>query len=405
MRRALALVRPYADVALRPTGARLIAAAFAVDFAFVLVFIVALQSLLRHQYLGGHYLPALALSGYAAGKLTLQAPAGRLVDWMGARGAAMTAVSAVLVAQALLAFGETQPLLLLACAFAYGGASPCFWPAAYDGVNRSFGPEQRALMTSALSAATGAGMAAALVVGALLPDSFPLAGALAVACGGAVLSLPLVAGIPAGKLPPARRRPGGVAASSRVVSAAAVMLAQSAAVAALVAVFRAFGAEALRITFRTEVIALAGPAAATGAGVLAAGLAGQRLPRGAVLAPAFLVAGTALLVLGGATSALLALGASTVAAFGLGLGIPTTTALVLDVARGAGAGRVFGIVLTFEGLGHVAGPLIAGLVGDAGHAVQAAGCMLLFAVAVSALVFLDARSNPAVEVGLAGEAP
>jgi hypothetical protein len=399
------LARPYAETALRPAGARLVAAAFAVDFAFVLVFVVALQSLLRHQYLGSHYLPALALSAYAAGKLTLQAPAGHLVDRVGARAAAVMAVGAVLVAQAVLAFGEAAPLLVLPCAFLYGGAGACFWPALYDGVNRGFAAEQRSLMTSALGIATGAGMAAALAVGAVLPGSFPFAGGLALACGGAALSLPLVAGITGGERPVVQRRPQGAAASGRVVSAAAVMLAQSAAVAALVAVFRAFGAEALHITFRTEVIALAVPGAALGAGILAAGLASQRLPRGAVLSPAFMVSGTALLVLGGASNALLALGVSTTAAFGLGFAIPTTTALVLDAARGTSAGRVLGVVLTFEGLGHVMGPLVAGLIGDPGLAVQAAGCMLLFAMAVSALLFLDARSGAAIEVGLAGETP
>ncbi|HEY7374009.1 MAG TPA: MFS transporter, partial [Polyangia bacterium] len=323
------------------------------DFAVVFVFLVSLQTFFRHQYFDGRYLPALALSAYAAGKLVLQAPAGRLTDRFGVAGAATLALVAMLLSQVALILAGGAPEVVLPCAFAYGAASAALWPAIYAGVTASFVAEKRAPITSALTVATGAGMAAALALGVALPASFPFAAAVAVACAAVALSLPLFAGSEGDALlPPATddKREARGSIDRRVLGAGVVMLAQSAAIAGLVSVFREFGRDVLAISFRTEVLGVAAPGAALVLGIVLAGIAGHRFGRGALLPPAFLLAGAALLAVGGASDGLSALVPATFAGLGLGVAMPSTTAFVMDVSDGAKAGAVFGAVLTFEGL-------------------------------------------------------
>jgi DHA1 family tetracycline resistance protein-like MFS transporter len=409
MRRVDGLVRPYVESMLAPGARKLLAAAFLVDFAFVFVFLVGLQSFFRHQYYDGRYLPALALSAYAGGKLLLQAPGGRLTDRFGWGGATTAALAAILGAQASMLLGIPAPPAVLLCAFAYGAASAVFWPAIYAGAAEEFEPAARTRITSGLTVATGAGMAAALALGAILPSSFPFAAAAAIACLAVAGALPLFSGA-RGK-PSRPETPRGQAArigavfDRRIAAAGAIMLAQSAAIAGLVSVFRAFGRDSLDVSFRAEVLGLAPAGAALGLGLVLAGVAGHRLGRGFMLPPAFLCAGIALLVLGGASEPLLALPVAALAALGLGVAVPSTTALVMDVAHGDRAGAVFGAVLTFEGLGHVAGPLAAGIPGDPGIAVQACGCLLLAAMVLAAWLAADSRAPAATEAVLAGELP
>ncbi len=121
MRPRTAAIRAYVAAALRPAARRLLAAAFLVDFAFVFVFIVAMQDFLTGQRYRGLYLPALALSAYGAGKLAVQVAAGRLVDRLGWTQAAKLSLAGILAAQLLLlAATASRPLLLPAFAHLRG---------------------------------------------------------------------------------------------------------------------------------------------------------------------------------------------------------------------------------------------------------------------------------------------
>jgi MFS family permease len=405
--RITGLAREYGAAVVRRDAWRLVAAAFFIDFAFVFVFLVCLQSLFRQPYYGGHYLPALALSAYAAGKLAFQALGGRLLDRCGWPRTGAIAVAAMLWSQVLLLSAVKASPVVLPCAFAYGAASAFVWPAIYAGTGSVVSAGERPLVTSALTIATGSGIVAALGLGLLLPTSIPFAAAIGLACAMLSPALPLFATAYPGvqrsnKQPRSRALDMARLLDRRRACAAVIVLVQSAAVAGLVAVFRAFGEQVLGLGFHAELTGLLLPGAALGAGIVIAGLAGRVVGPRAVLSPAFLVSGLSLLALGGTTEWPLALAAASIGGAGLGLALPTTTALVIDLAQGTRAGVIFGAIFTFEGLGQVAGPLLAGLPRDPATAVQISGCLLLAGALGAGLLLLDVRAADA-GVALAGE--
>ncbi len=386
-----AAISAYVAAALRPAAGRLLAAAFLVDFAFVFVFIVAMQDFLTGQHYRGLYLPALSLSAYGAGKLIVQVAAGRLVDRLGWTKAARLSLAGILAAQLLLLAATASRPLLLPLSVTYGAFSALFWPALYAGISGEVAPADRDRLTSALTLVSGAGMALAFGAGFVLPGAFAFSRATLIATVPVALAALLFAAAraPAGSRP--RPEPGGAvswraAIDRRVRAGATIMFLQSAAIAALVSAFRAYGRDALGVSFRTEVIGLAPVAAAFGLGALISGIAARAEgpPLRLRLALAFLLTALPLFWAATVSDGLLALALVTISAFFLGVAVPATTALVLEVASGARMGSALGIILTLEGLGHVCGPLAVGVLGGPGLALAAAAVFLLVASGTAA---------------------
>ena len=363
-----------------PEVRRLILYVYIVDASFGLLFMVALQSYLDVQRLAGLSLPGLALALFAAGKLSTQYIASTLTDRAGPRAGLLAGLGAYAVSLIAFLFGLHAAALLLIASFIYGVGSATVWPALLAQAGQ-IGLERRARLTGAMSAATGCGLASALVVGFVLPTGFPfwpIALVDLVVIGGLLLATLVHPGLRSPEPHPDDRvrHEGASGRTPAVIGVGAIFFLQATAGSALLSVFRSLGQEILHVSLRWQIAMFMPAFAAVAIGVLIAGLVGHRTSRPTILSLASAGAALALLGLAESHTAVVSLGLLYAGAMALGLALPTTTAAALDAAGGRSA-AAFGLILTFEGVGHIVGPAVSAVLVDV-RLVLAFVAMLMF---------------------------
>jgi hypothetical protein len=161
-----------------------------------------------------------------------------------------------------------------------------------------------------------------------------------------------------------------------------VVVMQSAAIGAMMSIFRAIGRDLLDVSLREQMVLFVGPAAGFAVGVFGAGLLGGVVGRRNLLAFAFgigCVSFVALPAVDGLAPAVLLL---TTGCLGLGMALPTTTATSFDLARET-PGVAFGFLLTLEGLGHAMGPAGGAMFGNVEGTLVFIGALLAAAFLAS----------------------
>jgi MFS family permease len=367
----------------RADSRRLLLLVFVIDALFAFVFLIALQSYFQPQRMAGTAVPGLALALFGAGKLASQYVAGRHSDAGGARAALQLALLAIAGSFAILLFAEPAPVLVIPAALAYGVGSATVWPALYVEA-QALPVESRAQLASAMTLTTGAGLAAALALGAILPSDLRFS--LALGGGGLLLVVAFIAtlGVPERRMTAetTTRVSAGLLASPPALLVGATYFFEAAAIGALLSIFRTVGLQVLHVSLRQETLLLLPACACFGAGVLVAGVAGESIGRARLLALGLGLAGVAFLGAGQASGREIALVSLCAGGFGLGMSLPMTTAAALDAARSL-PGTTFGFVLTLEGLGHVAGPALSAGLANVDATLALAGVLLLAACAAA----------------------
>jgi MFS family permease len=364
-----------------PEARRLLLTVFVVDGSFGLLFIVAIQAYLEPQRLHGVSIPGLTLALFAAGKLSSQYLASGLTDKWGPRPALVAGLAASALSLTGFLFATQIPLLLVPASFVYGVGSATLWPALLVQAKR-VPKERRAHFTGAMTITTGLSEAAALTAGFVLPSGFPF-WAVALFELVAICGVLLVVLASANASPPERAaghphkaRVNAWWVNCGVVLVGIIYFLEAAAISALLSVFRSVGQDLFHVSLRRQILLLTPAGLAFGAGILAAGVLGQRFSRPALLSLASAISSAALLGLVGATGRELAVALLTLASLGLGLALPTTTAAALDVA-GARPGPILGFLLSFESVGHIVGPAVGALLVDVREVLAFVAVLLL----------------------------
>jgi MFS family permease len=397
MRALVNLISDWLRLARSPRARPYLLVTFLVDSAFIFVFLVAIQSYLPEQHGGEASLPGYALAAYGGAKLAAQLFGGRFADWVGARRGLLTGLILVLIGQAFFFAAAATPKIALPAAAVYGLGAAVLWPAIYALASTTFAPTERAKLTSAMMLTTGAALVTGLGMGLVLPAKFPYTAAVALALAVVVLAFVSAAPLrprgeqqvlsgPAGSLRDVARS----ALKPQRLAFAAVMLLQTAAVGALLAVFRSYGRDVLDLSFRQELLLLA-PAAVLGAGaVVAGGVLADRVGRAPLLAFGFLVTGVAVWFLSSITNPGVVILLAAAGGIGYGLALPSVAATAMDLAHALGRGTLLAWFMAIEGLGHTAGPALgAWLNGIEGTAAVLRVAAALFAgVAPAALALL-----------------
>ncbi|TMB98544.1 MAG: MFS transporter [Chloroflexi bacterium] len=380
--RLFAAVRAWLSLFRSPRARPYLVVTLAVDSALVFVFLVAVQSYLPEDYGGGAALPGYALAAYGVSKLGGQFLAGRLVDRISAIRALKAGAGLILAGQIALFGAALTPALVIPAAALYGFGGATVWPAVYAMAAAEFAQEERGKLSSGLTMTSGAAIALALAAGFVLPTSFPYAAAIALSlCGGIVAFVAARSfrqtAIPAGSemasLKEGHEPLRGLVIKilhPRRLTFSLMLVLQSALLAGLLAVFRAYGRDLLGVNFREEALMLA-PAGAAGAlAVIVGGSLSDRVGRIPVLGGGYLIACFSIWLLSAATAPAAAAPLAAGAAFGLGLALPSVNALSIDLSRTSGAGSLLGWFLTMEGVGYALGPAGAGWINEsAGVAV------------------------------------
>jgi predicted MFS family arabinose efflux permease len=374
-----------------PSGRRILLLTFLVDAPFAFLYLIALQTYFPEQTLWGTPLPGLCLALFGAGKLAAQYAGGRLTDRLGLRAATAAGLTLIVGAQAGLFASSAVTVLVLPASLAYGAGSAVIWPAVYARASR-FQADARAQIAAAMTVTTGASVAGAFALGLVLPESFSfgvaVAGTLVVVVVALALSYfgadeasePAVvdADEPAAAIVGLR----DVFANPSLLRLGCVYLLISAAMGALLSVFRAIGRDLFGVSLREEMLLLLPACAGFALGVALAGLLGDVAGRRNLLGLAFGSAAVAFLALSSSGSTAVSVALLAVGCFGLGLAVPTTTATSLDLARDV-PGATFGFLLTLEGLGHALGPAAGALFGGVEGVMTLIGALLAAAFVAS----------------------
>ena len=377
---SLTLARPIASqrVHLEPLLSRRVrpsaGLAFCIDAGLIFVLFVAVQSYLPEHHRTSAALAGYVLAAYGAAKLAGQFGAGRLIDRIRPRRGLALGLCLTTAGQAamLLAALRTEAAIPAAAIYGIGGA--VVWPSIFAIAAEDFAESERARLSSAMTAATGAAVAAALGLGFILPQGFPYEVAIMLAMAGALGAFYFARGLPeASDLPNTEEWPAiGLARtmiSGQRLAFSLIIFLQAAILGAILAIFRGYGADILHTSLRNELLLLMPAGAAGACAVLAGGSLADRYGRIPVLGAGYLLVTFSIwgLSTSGYTPAVIVL--SVTAALGLAMALPCTGALSMDLAKSVGTGTLLGWFLTMEGAGHAIGPAAAGLVaGKAGTA-------------------------------------
>ncbi len=356
----------WREVARHPRLWACLGVGFLIDWAFALVFLVGLQVQAPSHLAGGQAIAGYALAVYGLAKLLSQAVCGPLLERLGPGWGLRLGLATVLGGMAVLA-PAVHKAGVLAGASVYGAGAGLAWPSLYALASSSFPQGERGRLSSGMAMASVAALAAGVGVGLLLPESWPLAAAVAPAATMVALAALVapalgtttvhVRGVregPVSVLVGAALRPPGVAVTL-------LLLLQTTAAGALVSVFRAWGKELLGASFHVQALLLVPAAGGGGVGLVWGGPAADRVGRLPVMAAGTSLVGLAVL---GASSlrALPAVGLmAALGGLGLGFATPTFGAVAMDLARWWGSDALLAWFLAVEGAGHALGPALGGL--------------------------------------------
>jgi MFS family permease len=368
----------HAWLAIARRGLPLLAIGFLVDAAFLLVFLIILQTYLPESLGDSPALAGYALATFGATKLLSQLAGGVTSDRLGPRRVLIVGTAFHLVANAaILPLAHVAPSLIVGAAVLYGLGSSLTWPPVYSLAAARFPEGERARLSSALTLVTGLALFAGLGGGSLMNEFWSFDAAMTVAIGSAAVAflIALTMIVEDQKVRDGERQdvaslrelPNVIRSLPRMAFSIAVF-AESCGLGALAASFRAYGRDIIRVSLGREVLLLA-PAALLGTtSVGIGGVAADRLSRRALLVAGFAVSGVSLVLLSEWTNLTFIAIAAAVAAVGFGLAVPSIGASMMALAGPARTrGGVIGWFMSADGLGQSVGPAAAGaLVGAAG---------------------------------------
>jgi MFS family permease len=398
-------VRDWLEIASSGRARPFLAIALLVDASFLFVFLVVLQTYLPEKYGASASLAGYALAAYGAAKLVTQITGGRFVDRIGARRALRAGLFFIALAQLSLVFAPDRSVLAYPAAIVYGLGAAVVWPALYSLIAAGFAVSERGRLTSALTITSAGAAALGLGLGVVLPGATPYVAALLVALSGTLVTLRLTAGLPSpppvatAKIEFAGKGAGFWQDSSRI-ALAAIFLAESAALSALLAVFRAIGRDLFHVSLRVEALYFVPAVAAYGCGLLAGGVASDRIGRWPLLGGGMVAASAAMVAFSfsSGTPAVLLL---TLSAGGLGVALPSLNAMSVDLSPEPVRGKLIAWFFAAEGLGHTLGPAAAAVLSSAigtAAVVRFSGSAFLAAALVCCLA-ITTGSPARVEVG------
>lgn len=345
---------------------------FLADSAFIFIFLIALQSYLPEKLHASAAIAGYALAAFGVAKLCSQVLSGIVSDRLGTRTAMIGGTTLLLVADAsMLPLAHIAPYAIVASAAVEGLGSSVLWPALYSAGTSRFEAGEKSRFTAALTLATMAALLTGLGGGALLNMFVPfnIAMLMSISLVAAAVTVALLTPVSAretaerktAEVPSLRELPA-VLRSPQRVAFSAIIVAESIALGALTAIFRAYGRDIAHVSLTREAVLLAPAAALGGLGVVVGGALADRIGARRVMVPGFFAAGVAVLVLSHWTHPATIVLAATAGGVGFGVAVPTIASTMMGLAGGAGArGGIIGWFMSMDGLGHSIGPALAAL--------------------------------------------
>lgn len=378
-------------------GFPLLLIGFAVDAAFIFVFLIALQSYLPESLHASKAIAGVALAAFGVAKLVTQLASGFISDRLGAHRALILGTGLLLVADAsMLPLAHVAPWLIVGSAAVEGLGSSVTWPALYSAGDVRFAHGEKGRFTALLTLATGGALAVGIGGGTFLNSivSFNVAmiapvSAVALAFVMALL-MPLRGATiskPDGFSLPTPREMRAILAHPQRSAFTALVLAEAAALGGLTAIFRAYGRDVLHVSLAHQGLLLI-PAAIAGAlVVLPGGAIADRFGAKRVMVPGFAVTGVCLVLLARWNDTTFVAATAAVAGLGFGLAVPAIASTMMSLAGSTSSrGGVIGWFMTIDGIGHAAGPAAAGIllaVLGAEAVLVAAGVLFLTAALIA----------------------
>lgn len=350
----------------------LLAIGFFSDAAFLFVFLIALQSYLPESLHKSDQIAGFALASFGLAKLLTQLGAGFVSDHLGTRRALILGATLSLVADtSILPLAHVAPWLIIGAAALEGLGSAVTWPALYSAGASRIAADEKGRFTALLTLATGCALITGMGGGGALNRfasfdvamAFPI-GALIIALALALLT-PLSAGEAATRAERELPAPGEVRAiigSPQRAAFALIVLAESAALVALAATFRAYGRDVLGVSLPRQALMMAPAAVAGGLMVVPGGALADRIGVRRVMAPGFAATGICLLLLSRWSDPVFVVVAAALAGAGFGMAQPTIAATMMALSGPSKTrGGIIGWFMTMEGIGQTAGPASAGV--------------------------------------------
>lgn len=387
----------------------LLAIGFLEDFAFVYVFLIVLQTYLPESYGAPAAIAGFALAAFGAAKLVSQVAGGAVSDAIGARNALFGGTALQLAGNiAILMTVGVQPWLVLPASVLYGVASALSWPPIYSLMTAWFTEHERTRLSAALTLSSAAAVLTGLGIGTLAHRYAAFGEAMVLPIGAAAIAVGLavmlrrreMAATETSQERPSLRGVGTVLRSTARLTFSLLVFAESSALGAVAAVYRAYGREVLDVSLLREVLLLA-PAGVVGVLCVPIGGAGaDRYGRKPFLVGGFAVGGLSVALLGYVHTPSLVVLLSTIGGAAFALGVPSVSASMMSLAGPpAVRGAIIGWFMTSDGVGQAVGPAVAGAVltwrGAVGAIEFAALCFLLVAVAAARLPVTQDVSEPA----------
>ena len=245
------------------------------------------------------------------------------------------------------------------------------WPALYSAGDQRFAQGEKGRFTALLTLATGGALAVGIGGGTFLNSvaSFNVAMIAPVAAVSVAFMLALLLPTrgalladPGGFSLPAFSEMRSILSHSQRAAFTALVLVEAAALGGLTAIFRAYGRDVLGVSLAREGLLLI-PAAIGGAlVVIPGGAIADRLGAKWVMVPGFAITGLCLILLARWSDTTFVMATAAVAGIGFGLAVPAIASTMMSLAGATGSrGGVIGWFMTMDGIGHVVGPVSAGL--------------------------------------------
>lgn len=351
-------------------GLPLITIGFLADAAFIFLFLIALQAYLPESLHASPALAGYALAAFGIAKLVSQVASGVVSDRLGTRPAMIIGTALLLSAGgAMWPLAHVAPYAIVAAAVLEGIGSSVLWPAIYAAGNSRFEADERTRFTSLLTLATMGALAVGLGGGTLLDlyVSFDTAMVFAVSLSALALFIALLTPVSAREAAeretataPSLRELPAIVRSRQRVAFSAIVVAESIALGAIAASFRAYGRDVAHASLIREGLMLAPAAVLGGLCVVAGGAIADRIGARRVMAPGFAAAGIAVLLLAAFTHPGAIVVLAVIGGAGFGLAAPSIASTMMALAGGAGhRGGIIGWFMTMDGLGHSIGPACA----------------------------------------------
>jgi MFS family permease len=394
-------------LAIARRGLPLLAIGFLVDFAFVFVFLIVLQTYLPESLDASPSIAGFALAAFGMAKLASQIWGGAVSDAHGARSALRVGAMLQLGANvAIVPCVHVAAWLVVPAAIMYGLGSSLSWPPIYSLATASFPDEERARLSSAFTLASGLAVVLALASGTLLDRFVSFDAAMVVPVAAALTAMALAVRL-GGHLQAVRvddRQRPSLRATVRVIGSiprlafSLLVFAESSGIGALAAAYRAYGRDVLHVSLVREALLL-GPAGILGAAcVPLGGVAADRYGRPAILIGGFGISAICLSLLGGLHAQPFVVLVAAFAATAFALALPSVSASMMALAGPeASRGAVIGWFMTTDGLGQTVGPaLAAATLADRSAATVMLLPAVFFAIVAGAAALLP-RGAPLIQ--------